>query len=243
MASAAATSANEQQQLDTRKAGLREYFGPHGFERWRKIYSSEEVSYIRRTVREGHSAMVAQALAWAWEGGTNIRMLDAGCGPGVVSRALARAGSEVVGCDLAEEMVQYSRQAAQEEPEEVAKRLSYLVSDLESVHTKVEGPFDLVICLDVLIYYPEEEFGRIVQNLASLSPRRLIFTYAPASRVLKVMHKVGRLFPRGHKSTNMEIIGVEAVRRGLASAGLRLARQKPFSKGFYHVVLAEAVAL
>jgi magnesium-protoporphyrin O-methyltransferase len=228
--------------LDERKQGLRQYFGANGFERWAKIYGSEKVSFIRNTVRTGHNAMTAQALAWAWESGTQQRILDAGCGPGMVSRALARAGSTVVGCDLADEMVIHAQEMAQKEPEEVAKRLSYISSDLETVHNKVEGKFDLIICLDVLIYYPEEQFAQIVKNITSVAPHRLIFTYAPASPFLRVMHRVGRLFPRGHRSTSMEIIGEAAIKRGLNTAGMRLQRQKEFNKGFYHVVLAEAVS-
>lgn len=228
-------------ELDARKAGLREYFGPQGFERWRSIYGSGPVSRIRGTVRKGHAAVVAQALAWAWEEGTPQRVLDAGCGPGIVSLALARGGSTVVGCDLSEQMVSYAHQQAQAEPAEIAQRLEFVVSDLESAGQVVSGTFDLAICLDVLIYYPETEFSQIIQKLTQLAPRRLIFTYAPATPLLRAMHRLGRVFPKGHKSTELEIIGMRAIERGLASAGMTLKRQREFNKGFYHVVLAEAV--
>ncbi len=241
MQPAVIASTNNTPELDNRKHELRQYFGANGFERWRLIYGSEQVSFIRRTVREGHAEMVAHALSWAWEGGTTLRVLDAGCGTGIVSRALARAGGTVVGCDLTDHMVEYSQEMAQAEPPEVAQNLNYLVSDLETVGHKVQGPFDLAICLDVLIYYPEEQFGRIIKHLAEVGPNRIIFTYAPASPVLKTMHRIGRLFPRGHRSTSLEIIGEKAIKRGLATAGFKLARQKSFNKGFYHVVLAEAI--
>ncbi len=231
---------NNPHMLDAKKAELRQYFGSNGFDRWRKIYGSERVSFIRNTVRVGHAAMVSQALAWSWENGSQLRVLDAGCGTGIVSRAIARAGGEAVGCDLTDEMAQYATHLAGLEPEPVGSRLSYFVSDLERAHLHTSGPFDVVFCLDVLIYYPEEEFGNIIQKLSLLSPNRLIFTYAPASPALKVMHRVGRLFPRGHRSTSMEIIGKEAIERGLARSGFRINRQRHFSKGFYHVVLAEA---
>jgi magnesium-protoporphyrin O-methyltransferase len=228
-------------ELDARKAGLREYFGPKGFERWRTIYGSGKVSAIRRTVRNGHAAMVAQALAWAWEDGVPARVLDAGCGPGMVSLALARAGSNVVGCDLSDQMVEYARSQAEVEPSAVAQRLSFVSSDLETVAQKVSNSFDLTICLDVLIYYPETEFSQIVQKLAALSPKRIIFTYAPATLLLKTMHRIGRAFPKTQRATSLEIIGMRAVQRGLTKAGLQLNRQREFNKGFYHVVLAEAV--
>lgn len=232
------TNINE---LDARKAGLKEYFGPKGFERWRSIYGSGKVSAIRQTVRKGHAAVVSQALAWAWEGGVPNRILDAGCGPGMVSLALARAGSMVVGCDLSDQMVNYSRSQAEAEPPEIAQRMSFVASDLEMVGQHVSGHFDLTICLDVLIYYPETEFSQIIAKLVELSPNRLIFTYAPATPLLKTMHRIGRIFPKKERATSLEIIGQSAIQRGLQRSGLHLKRVREFNKGFYHVVLAEAV--
>lgn len=236
-------------ELDARKAGLRDYFGPHGFERWRLIYGDGPVSFIRRTVREGHAAVVAQAIKWAEETvqGQSLKVLDAGCGPGVVSLALARAGHQVFGCDLSEQMVQYAEEQAKLLPPKISSRLKFLTSDLETIGEKLPGEkFDLITCLDVLIYYPEAELSRIITNLAAMhdptKPGRIIFTYAPASLPLRLMHKIGRLFPHKQRATSLEIIGKEAVCRALAQAGFNLKRQQHFSKGFYHVVLAEAIS-
>jgi len=103
------------------------------------------------------------------------------------------------------------------------------------------GPrFDLAICLDVLLYYPEAELGRIIGHLTKLGPARLIFTYAPASPLFKGMHWLGKKFPRTQRATRLEIIGEKAVRRALNINNRHLVRQRHISKGFYHVVLAEA---
>lgn len=236
-------------ELDERKAKLREYFGPHGFERWRIIYSDAPVSFIRRTVREGHAAVVAQALNWVENQGQGqkLRILDAGCGPGVVSLALARAGHTVFGCDLSDQMVQHAREQAAAEPSEVRARLNFVTSDLETVGEKIgDQKFDLIICLDVLIYYPESELERIIEKLTALqdssASHRIIFTYAPASPPLRLMHWLGRKFPRKQRATSLEIIGMKAVQRALGHNNFRLKRQQNFNKGFYHVVLAEAIS-
>jgi magnesium-protoporphyrin O-methyltransferase len=236
-------------ELDERKAGLREYFGARGVDRWRSIYGNGPVSYIRRTVREGHAAMMAQAIKWAEENtqGQQLRVLDAGCGPAVVSMALVKAGHNVFGCDLSEQMVQLAQEQAAALPPEVQSRVQFVTSDLESVGNKLQGQtFDLVICLDVLIYYPEDQLARMIAHLASLQDpkvkRRIIFTYAPASIPLRLMHRLGRVFPHKQRATSLEIIGPNAVIRALAQANFRLNRQQHFSKGFYHVVLAEAVS-
>ncbi len=231
--------------LGARKAALREYFGPVGFERWKTIYGDGPVSFIRRTVREGHAEVMRQALIWLDEAakGQSLRILDAGCGPGVVSLELARRGHQVVGCDLSPQMVEAARQRLAAEPDEVAQKAVFVTADLEAFdQTSLPngGNFDLIICLDVLIYYPEEELGRIFKRLVELAPSRLIFTYAPASLPLRAMHWFGQKFPRRQRNTRLEIIGEKAVRRALATNNRRLIRQRHFNKGFYHVVLAEA---
>ncbi|HEX2913835.1 MAG TPA: magnesium protoporphyrin IX methyltransferase [Chloroflexia bacterium] len=232
--------------LEPRKAALRDYFGPGGFERWKSIYGDGEVSFIRRTVREGHAAVVEQSLAWVEEAarGNTLRVIDAGCGPGLVAQALARRGHRVDGCDLAEEMVQAAYQRFEAEPEELRQRVTFTFSDLESFGQQLSGaPRDLALCLDVLIYYPEDELVRIFKHLKALAPARLIFTYAPASPFFRAMHWLGKKFPHRHRATRLEIIGEKAVRRALAANSWQLVRQRSFSKGFYHVVLAEAVAV
>src|SRR5690349_9509299 len=103
------------------KSRLREYFDGIGFERWSAIYGQAEVSRIRQTIRAGHAAMLAQAEQWlcegvgSWELGvgnglTNPQpptpnsapqVLDAGCGTGLFSLALARRGFDVTAVDIA----------------------------------------------------------------------------------------------------------------------------------------------
>lgn len=237
-----ATDKVNSEELDRRKAGLRDYFGGNGFERWRIIYGDGPVSFIRQTVREGHAQMVAQTLSWIGETSEVKRILDAGCGPGLVALELARKGYDVTGCDLSEQMVASARDEALKQPAEVSQHLNFVCSDLETVGQQVKGAFDLVLSLDVLIYYPEDELERIISRLAqSFAPQRIIFTYAPSSLLLRTMHLVGRRFPRTQRATSLEIIGPKRVRQALQGAGFKLTRQRHFNKGFYHVVLAEAV--
>lgn len=70
-------------------------------------------------------------------------VLDIACGSGRHSVALASNGAEVIGIDYSKAMIQKAKKhaaAANVTP-------NFIVGDMESIRTTVEGPFDLIICL------------------------------------------------------------------------------------------------
>jgi SAM-dependent methyltransferase len=71
------------------------------------------------------------------------RVLDAGCGPGRHSLALARRGFDVVGIDLSPDFVRLARESAVEL--DVAERAQFDVADVRDLPFATE--FDAVICL------------------------------------------------------------------------------------------------
>ena len=77
------------------------------------------------------------------ENNESPRVLDIACGSGRHSVALASSGAEVVGVDYSKSMIQAA------ESHSVAANVTpkFIVSDMESIKTTVEGPFDLIICL------------------------------------------------------------------------------------------------
>jgi 2-polyprenyl-3-methyl-5-hydroxy-6-metoxy-1,4-benzoquinol methylase len=73
----------------------------------------------------------------------NPNVLDIACGSGRHSVALALHGAEVIGVDYSKTMIQEAKKhatAANVTPK-------FIVGDMESIRTTVEGPFDLIICL------------------------------------------------------------------------------------------------
>ena len=80
------------------KAQLRRYFNGIGFERWAAIYGEGELRGVRRSIRAGHSAMLAAACEYldgARHHAAEPAALDAGCGTGLFSLALAQRGYRV----------------------------------------------------------------------------------------------------------------------------------------------------
>ena len=89
-----------------------------------------------------------------------MRVLDAGCGPGLHAFALQQKGASVVGIDSSEHMLERAR-----------RRLG---TDAELVHASVadelpfrDASFDLVMCASVINYMPDatpllREFARVL---------------------------------------------------------------------------------
>lgn len=217
------------------KARLRHYFDGIGFERWSAIYGQAELSPIRRSIREGHAAMLELAEGWLDAGGPHEgAALDAGCGTGLFSLALARRGLSVAAADIAPQMAEATAAAAAAAG--LADRVSCRVSDLE----ELGGSYALVACFDVLIHYPPALFAPMLSHLAGLSTDTLLFTYAPSTPLLAAMHRAAAIFPKSQRRTDIQMIPEGLVRSTLHGCGMRLSRSQRVSRGFYHVTLVEA---
>jgi len=81
-------------------------------------------------------------------------IIDLGCGPGFLSRDLARVGYRGVGLDAAAAMVQRCRSEAAAAG--IADRWQYNVGDIEAVPFGC-GCFDAAVCAGVIEYLPSDE--------------------------------------------------------------------------------------
>ena len=86
------------------------------------------------------------------------RVLDVGCGGGLLCEALARAGAKVTGIDLAPGMIEVARLHAAEQGLDI----TYNVVAAE----EIAGGFDVVTCMEMLEHVPDPE--RMTATLATL---------------------------------------------------------------------------
>jgi SAM-dependent methyltransferase len=77
-----------------------------------------------------------------------LKVLDAGCGAGFVSRLLAERGAQVSGCDIAPEMLL----AAQRTEAEKVMGVSYVNADITKALPYNTNFFDVVVTAGVLIH-------------------------------------------------------------------------------------------
>lgn len=222
---------------DEHKRQLRHYFDGIGFDRWAAIYGDADLSRIRQTVREGHLRMLRQAEAWLLDSCEGGSVLDAGCGTGLFSIALAERGFNVTAVDIAPRMIEAAERAA--ERAGVAGRITFRVGDVE----RVEGRFDAVACFDVLVHYPRESFVNLATTLARQCDGPLLLTYAPYNRLLAGLHWLGQWFPHGNRRQEIQMTPDSVVAGALAAAGMTVRRSVSVSHGFYHVRLLEAARL
>jgi 2-polyprenyl-6-hydroxyphenyl methylase/3-demethylubiquinone-9 3-methyltransferase len=90
------------------------------------------------------------------------RVLDVGCGGGLLAEALTRAGAKVTAIDLAPGMIEVARLHALEQKLEI----DYRVVEAEAVAAAEPGSFDVVTCMEMLEHVPEPE--KMVATLAAL---------------------------------------------------------------------------
>jgi magnesium-protoporphyrin O-methyltransferase len=78
------------------------------------------------------------------------------------------------------------------------------------------GSFDYVVAMDSLIHYAPADKVAVLAGLAQRTRRSVLFTFAPRTPLLTVMHTVGRLFPRGDRAPAIEPVAVASLRKLLA---------------------------
>ncbi|MEM9782724.1 MAG: magnesium protoporphyrin IX methyltransferase [Pseudomonadota bacterium] len=219
------------QSYRSRRRQIAEYFDATAAEAWTRLTSEAPVSRVRRTVREGRAQMAELLLSWMPEDLHGARVLDAGCGTGMLSRRLAERGADVVAVDLSENLVRVAaHRAAEELAPQVAARLSFMSGDMLDAQL---GRFDWIIAMDSLIHYRQHDMAEAAARLAARADKALLMTFAPRTRSLALMHFGGQLFPSSDRSPAIEPVPPARLRDRLVERGLKPLRSGRISKGFY----------
>ncbi len=219
------------------KTVVTEYFNAVGFDRWRRIYGEGEVNKVQRDIRTGHQQTVDNVLNWLQEDDNlaDLTFCDAGCGVGSLSIPLAQAGATIFASDISEKMVGEAQERANATPEKTD--ITFAVQDLEAL----SGKYHTVICLDVLIHYPQEKAAEMITHLASLAESRVILSFAPKTLCLSLLKKVGEFFPGPSKATRAYLHKEAEIIKILEDNGFTIKRKDMTSTRFYYSRLLEAV--
>lgn len=206
-----------------------------GAGRWTHLTGHGPVSWIRSTVRAGRREMRGTLMDWLPEDLSGARVLDAGCGPGVMALELAARGARVVGVDLSADLISVARErAASAALGPDAETPDFRVGDFLEVAS--EG-FDYLVSMDCLIHYPLRETLASLRAVEDHVSRGMLVTVAPWTPLLSLMHGLGKVFPRGDRAPGIVPVRDGALRRGLSGPfgvhGFALHRTRTIHSGFY----------
>jgi magnesium-protoporphyrin O-methyltransferase len=215
-----------------RRGQLQTYFDRTAADAWARLTSTEPVSRIRATVRAGRDSMRAVILGYLPDDLSGLRVLDAGCGTGALSVAAAGRGAEVVAIDLSASLVALAKERLPSQLD--AGRIDFKLGDMSDAAL---GEFDHIVAMDSLIHYNCEDAFELLAGFAGRTSRSIIFTFAPRTPALTLMHAVGRIFPRADRAPAIEPLAESRLRECFRAEprfrGWTLGRTRLVTSGFY----------
>lgn len=221
----------------SRRERLTHYFDRSAAAAWQALTSEAPVSRIRRTVRAGRDEMRATLLGWLPEDLSGKTLVDAGCGTGALAIDAASRGAAVIAIDVAGSLVDVARRRT---PASLAAQIDYRVGDMLG---DLPPSADYVVAMDSLIHYRSDDVLAAVARLADCAGERILFTSAPWTPALALMHFAGRFVPeRADRSPAIEPVRTDDLARKIEAAhdaaGWSVGRRRRVSRGFY---ISEAI--
>jgi len=154
-----------------------------------------------------------------------LRMLDIGCGGGILSEPLARLGAIVVGADPAEENIE----AARDHADEMGVTVDYRAVTAEHL-TEAGERFDVVLAMEVVEHVTDVDLF-VATCAAMVKPGGLLIA-ATLNRTLKsfALAIVGaeyvlRWVPRGTHQWDKFVTPVE-LERAIENCGMRVTGER-----------------
>jgi 2-polyprenyl-6-hydroxyphenyl methylase/3-demethylubiquinone-9 3-methyltransferase len=165
------------------------------------------------------------------------RVVDVGCGGGILAEAMARKGADVLGIDLAAKLLRVAELHALE----TSTRVAYRQASAEQLAGEAPAGFDVVTCMEMLEHVPDPASvvsacaalvrpgGTVFFSTINRNPKSFLFAIVGAEYVLN-------LLPRGtHEYAKFirprELAGF-ARSAGLDLLELRGLQYNPFTRRF-----------
>ena len=159
------------------------------------------LNWIEENIKRGYqnSDDSTNANKTAEMGLSGKRVLDVGCGGGILSESMARRGADVTGIDLGTENLKAATLHA--EQSNLEKTLRYQHIPVEQLAKTHAGQFDVVTCMEMLEHVPDPSSivqacfellapgGVCVLSTINRNPKSYLFAIVGAEYVLRLLDR------------------------------------------------------
>lgn len=210
------------------------WWDPDGAARWLHRYNPVRVAYIRDAAcrRFGRDPAAQNCL-------TGLRILDIGCGAGVLCEPLAQLGATVIGADPGPAILEVARRHARE----TGVAIDYRCATAETLAETGEA-FDLVLALEVIEHVADASLfiaccakltapgGLMILSTLNRTAKSFAFAIVMAEHVLRLLprgaHQWSRFLSPHEVDTMMgrhglRVLGVSGVTLNLRTRALQLS--------------------
>ena len=159
---------------------------------------------------------------------TGQRVVDIGCGGGLLSEGLALRGAEVLGIDMAESSLGVARLHQLES----GVKVEYRQCTAEALATEQPQQFDIVTCLEMLEHVPDpasvvracaqlvKPSGHIIFSTINRNPKAFLFAIVGAEYLLRLLPKGTHEYRKLIRPSELESWARAARLRLVALTGL-----------------------
>jgi 2-polyprenyl-6-hydroxyphenyl methylase/3-demethylubiquinone-9 3-methyltransferase len=165
------------------------------------------------------------------------KVLDVGCGGGILTEALAKAGAQATGIDLSKDSIEVAKIHADQQGLDI----DYRYENIEETMSKHAGEFDAITCMEMLEHVPDpskiiaacsrllKPGGHAFFSTINRTPKAFLMVIFGGEYIL-------RLLPRG-THTYKKLIRPSELKQWAQQSGLEFRRlssliYNPFTRKF-----------
>lgn len=166
------------------------------------------------------------------------RVLDVGCGGGILSESMSEKGADVMGIDLGEKALK----VAQLHRLESGVKVDYRLVSVEDLAQQIPESFDVVTCMEMLEHVPDpaavvracaalvKPGGTVFFSTINRNPKAYLFAVIGAEYVLNLLPRGTHEYEKFIKPSELASWGREA---GLSVSGTKGMSYNPLTKHYW----------
>jgi 2-polyprenyl-6-hydroxyphenyl methylase/3-demethylubiquinone-9 3-methyltransferase len=165
------------------------------------------------------------------------KVIDIGCGGGILSESMASAGAIVTGLDMNASLIDVAKLHLLES----GMQVEYLHTSAEKIAEERTGSYDVVTCLEMLEHVPDpasiikacsqllKPGGHVFFSTLNRNPKSYLFAIVGAEYILKLLPKNTHDYAKFIRPSELSKWSREA---GLTPSGLKGISYDPFNHTF-----------